>query len=156
LITQEEKGDKEEKQEIVRNLKALGLPIEKIAQGTGLTEKQLKELRCNIQNEPLLRRQTYYDKISHQELVDEIIEMDPAIKKAEAKLRSISMDDEILRLYELREKALSDWNSEIDHARKEGKEEEKVEIARNLKAIGIAIEKIAQGTGLTEEQIKKL
>ena len=37
-----------------------------------------------------------------------------------------------------------------------GYERGKLEIARNLKKMGISIEQIAQGTGLGEEQIKGL
>jgi predicted transposase/invertase (TIGR01784 family) len=38
----------------------------------------------------------------------------------------------------------------------QAKREEKLEIARNLKAIGIPIGQIVQATGLTEEQINEL
>ena len=46
--------------------------------------------------------------------------MDIAIQKAETKLRTVSQDDEARRIYEMREKALSDWTSGINHARREG------------------------------------
>jgi predicted transposase/invertase (TIGR01784 family) len=78
--------------------------------------------------------------------------MDIAIKKAETKMRSVTRDDEALRWYEVREKALSDWTSGVNHAIRE----RDIEIARNLKALGIPIEKIAQGTGLTEQQVEQL
>ena len=46
--------------------------------------------------------------------------MDIAIQKAEMKLRRVSQDDESLRIYEIREKALSDWTSGVNHAKREG------------------------------------
>jgi predicted transposase/invertase (TIGR01784 family) len=58
--------------------------------------------------------------------------------------------------YHMREMALSDWTSGVNHARQEGKEEGQKEIARNLKAMGIPIGQIAQGTGLTIEQMDNL
>jgi predicted transposase/invertase (TIGR01784 family) len=74
----------------------------------------------DIRNDPLQRWLTYFDKGSPQELVEEAIKMDIAIQKAERKLRSVSEDDESLRIYEMREKALSDWTSGVNHARREG------------------------------------
>jgi predicted transposase/invertase (TIGR01784 family) len=40
--------------------------------------------------------------------------------------------------------------------RVEGREEEKLEIARNLKTMGLPSESISQATGLTLEEIEKL
>jgi predicted transposase/invertase (TIGR01784 family) len=106
----------------------------------------------DIQNDPLHRWLTYFDKDSPQDLVEEVLKMDIAIQKADAKMNFVSRDEEALRVYEMREKALSDWTSGVNHAKRERDKE----IARNLKAMGIPIEQIAQGTGLTEQQIKGL
>jgi len=81
-----------------------------------------------------LRWLTYLDKGSPQELIEEAIKMDIAIQKAEMKLRSVSQDDESLRIYEMREKALSDWTSGVNHARREGIKEGKEEIIKLLKS----------------------
>jgi predicted transposase/invertase (TIGR01784 family) len=78
--------------------------------------------------------------------------MDTAIRKAEEKMVHVSMDKEALRAYQMREMALSDWVSGINHA----KREEKIEIARNFKEMGISAEQISQGTGLSIEEIVKL
>jgi predicted transposase/invertase (TIGR01784 family) len=64
----------------------------------------------------------------------------------------------------MRQMALSDWTSGVNYARREGikegiktgEEQKTVEIARNLKAMGVPIGQIAQGTGLTEAQIREL
>jgi predicted transposase/invertase (TIGR01784 family) len=98
--------------------------------------------------------------------------MDRAIQKAEEKMAYISQDKEALRAYQMREMALSDWTSGLNHAREEGIQEGREEgiqegivkgreegiraIARNLKKMGIAVEQIAQGTGLSIEDIAKL
>jgi predicted transposase/invertase (TIGR01784 family) len=126
----------------------------------------------DIRHDALHRWLTWFDKDSPQTLVEEVINMDRAIQKAQEKMVYISRDKEALRAYQMREMALSDWTSGINHARREGiqegiekgrregklegKLEEKQEIARNLKAIGISLEQIVQITGLTEAQIREL
>ncbi|MDR2951923.1 MAG: Rpn family recombination-promoting nuclease/putative transposase [Treponema sp.] len=77
----------------------------------------------DVTNNVLHRWLTYLDKRSPKKLVEEVIKMDIAIQKAEERLRTISQDAESLRLYEIREKALYDWNSGIDFAERKGKEE---------------------------------
>jgi predicted transposase/invertase (TIGR01784 family) len=64
----------------------------------------------------------------------------------------VSIDKEALRAYQMREMALSDWTSGLNHARREGIQE----VARNLKKIGVPLEQIAQGTGLSIEDIARL
>jgi predicted transposase/invertase (TIGR01784 family) len=89
-----------------------------------------------------------------------LLKMDRGIQKAEARVAHISKDKEALRAYEMRQMALSDWTSGINYARREGiktgEKQKTVEIARNLKAIGVPFGQIAQGTGLTEAQIREL
>jgi predicted transposase/invertase (TIGR01784 family) len=97
-------------------------------------------------------------------MIEEVIKMDAAIQKAQERLDFVAHDKEALREYHMREMALSDWTSGVNHARLEGKAEGRQqgrsegqkERARNLKAMGIPIGQIAQGTGLTVEQIEKL
>jgi len=108
----------------------------------------------DIENDPLHRWLTYLDKGSPQDLVEEAIKMDIAIQKAETKLRTVSQDDEARRIYEMREKALSDWTSGINHARREGREEGRKETARNMMANGEPVDKIIRYTGLTREEIE--
>jgi predicted transposase/invertase (TIGR01784 family) len=92
--------------------------------------------------------------------INEILENDEGIAMAGEVLMTISRDEvERARLmsefkYEI------DTQSKIGYARKEGRSEGRTEgrqeVARNLKAMGIPIEQIAQGTGLTPDQIKAL
>jgi predicted transposase/invertase (TIGR01784 family) len=82
--------------------------------------------------------------------------IDPAIQKAEEKLTALSHDSEFLRLYHLREKALAEWNSDMDQFRKESKLEKTQEIAGNLKHLGIPLDQIAQATGLSVDEVEQL
>ena len=65
-----------------------------------------------------------------------------------------------LREYEDSLKAYRDIKNSIDTARKEGRVEgrveEKVAIARNLKSMGMSISDVSKATGLQEEEIKAL
>jgi predicted transposase/invertase (TIGR01784 family) len=106
----------------------------------------------DIKNDSLHRWLTWFNKDSPPELVKEVVKMDAAIKKAEERVSYVSNDKEALRAYQMRQMALSDYTSGINHARREGmregEEKKMVEIARNLKSIGDTKEKIAQVTGL--------
>jgi predicted transposase/invertase (TIGR01784 family) len=134
----------------------------------------------DIWNDPLQRWLAWFDWESSEGLVEEAIKMDAAIGKAAARVEYLSKDKEALRAYEMRQMALSDWTSGINHARREGikegmktgikegmktgikegiktgEEQKAFEIARNLKALGLPLEQIVRGTGLTEAQIRGL
>ena len=59
-----------------------------------------------------------------------------------------------------RKLAIIDYNTSIDMAHKEGREEgeraQKLRIAKNLKEKGIEINIIVETTGLTKEEVEKL
>jgi predicted transposase/invertase (TIGR01784 family) len=78
--------------------------------------------------------------------------MDVGIQKAQERLAFVANDKEALREYHMREMALSDWTSGVNHARQEGQKE----IARRLKARGRPLEEIAEDTGLDVETIRRL
>jgi predicted transposase/invertase (TIGR01784 family) len=101
---------------------------------------------------PLHRWLVYFNEHSPAELVEEVVKMDTAIQLAQDKMEMIARDPELLRAYEQYEKAASDWTSGINGARRE----EKAEIAKNLKAMGDSVDKIAQVTGLSAEEIAGL
>jgi predicted transposase/invertase (TIGR01784 family) len=110
----------------------------------------------DVLNEPLHRWLTWFDKDSPRTIVEEVIKMDRAIQKAEERLAFVSSDKEVLRAYQMREMAMSDWTSAINYARREGEQKTAVEIAGNLKNIGVPFEQVAQVTGLSIEEIEKL
>jgi predicted transposase/invertase (TIGR01784 family) len=82
----------------------------------------------------------------------EVVKMDAAIQKAQERVDYVSIDKEVLRAYQMREMALSDYTSGINHAKREGKKE----VAQKMKSRNVPIEQIAEDTGLTAEEIKKL
>ncbi|MDR3236198.1 MAG: hypothetical protein LBT48_05655 [Prevotellaceae bacterium] len=85
--------------------------------------------------------------------------MDTAIKEDE-KIRYILADKETFHLYEMRAKALSDYVSGINAAKREGEENgfknARVEIARKLKSFNLSFTQIHESTGLSIEEIEKL
>jgi predicted transposase/invertase (TIGR01784 family) len=99
---------------------------------------------------------TWFDRESPQNLVEEVLKMDTAIQRAEEKMVHVTNDKEALRAYQMREMALSDWTSGVNHAKREGAKEAAQEIARNLKHLGTPFDKIAQATGLSIEEVEKL
>ena len=80
------------------------------------------------------------------------------IKEAVEKLDSLSEDERMQRIADLREKAILDekaiYAKGLDDGIKEGKQNEKLEIAKKLKNKGLCIKEILELTGLTEEEIK--
>ena len=82
------------------------------------------------------------------------------IRQAKDELIRMSNDKKQRELYDMRANSLRDKNSELNAAekrgREEGRKEEKIEIARNMKLNGLNINTICRITGLTEEDIKKL
>ncbi|MDR2364041.1 MAG: Rpn family recombination-promoting nuclease/putative transposase [Spirochaetaceae bacterium] len=122
----------------------------------------------DIRNDPLHRWLTWFDRDSPPKLVEEVIKMDTAIQKAEEKMEYVSIDKEALRAYQMREMALSDWTSGLNHARREGIQEGMrkgiqkgmrkgiQKIAANLKRRGVPIDQIAEDTGLSVEDIARL
>ncbi|GHV86387.1 hypothetical protein AGMMS50230_19950 [Spirochaetia bacterium] len=117
----------------------------------------------DFKNDTLQRWMTWFDKDSPPAVVEEVVKMDAAIQKAEARMAFVSNDKEAFRAYQMREMALSDWTSGVNHAKQEGRIEGKIEgriegkieIARSMKTDKAAIEKIMQYTGLTREEIDK-
>jgi predicted transposase/invertase (TIGR01784 family) len=83
--------------------------------------RRLKEK--DIINNPLHRWLTFFSKETDEETIKKIIAMDTAIGKAQEKVAYVSRDAETLRLYNMRELALMDYVSGINHARREGMQE---------------------------------
>jgi predicted transposase/invertase (TIGR01784 family) len=114
----------------------------------------------DVENDFLHRWLSYLDPKSPKELVEEVIKMDMAIQEAEMKMRTVTQDEESLRLYEMREKAQYDWTSGVNHAKREGRAEgaiqKQIEIAKSLLSKGFPIDLIYETTGLDIDAIKNL
>ena len=84
----------------------------------------------------------------------------PQLEKAVGVLKELSADERTRMLAEAREKARRDEVSRLNRARREGREEGKKEkaiaVARKLLSLNIPIEKIAEATDLSCEEIKAL
>ena len=84
----------------------------------------------------------------------------PEIRKAVDLLYEISADDKVRAEYNARQKAWMDRQSQFDgyykEGKAEGKAEGKIEIARNLKSLGVSTDIIIKSTGLSSEEIAKL
>ena len=82
------------------------------------------------------------------------------IKKAMKELEKMSEDEELRRLAELKEKAIRDEKSAkyrwTEEGIKEGKKQEKIEIAKKLLELNTTIEDIIKVTELTKEEILKI
>jgi predicted transposase/invertase (TIGR01784 family) len=106
----------------------------------------------DIVNNSLERWLTYFDKNTNEKVLEEVIKMDSAIGKAQERFDFIIRDKEFLRAYDMREMAMSDWTTGINTA----KMEEKIEIAKNLKRMGLPVAQIVEGTGLDLKTIESL
>ncbi len=81
----------------------------------------------------------------------------PAIQKAFGVLKTISADEETRRLAEMREDALRNEVSMLNAARREGKIEEKQNVALNMIALGsYSMEQISQVTRLSMDEVLRL
>jgi predicted transposase/invertase (TIGR01784 family) len=79
------------------------------------------------------------------------------VKQALSRIRVLSADEEARRLAFVRERALRDEVSLLNEAKREGREEGREEVARNLIAMDLLTdEQIAAVSGLTEEAVKAL
>jgi predicted transposase/invertase (TIGR01784 family) len=114
---------------------------------------KFKALRSkDLKNEPLHRWLTWLNQDSPPELIKEVVQMDASIQKAEELALMVSGDAEALRQYYMRGMALSDWTSSLSYAKREANKE----TAKRLKDMGLTSDQIAQGTGLSMEEIAKL
>jgi len=80
----------------------------------------------------------------------------PTIKKAREEVTYLTGDAAVKRLEFLREKWEMDRISDINHAKEEGKQEEKIETARRLIKKGMDIKLIIEITGLSRDDIEKI
>lgn len=116
--------------------------------------KELKE-NCNS-----LELWAKFINAEKKEELDMIAKQNVYIQSAYDRLQVISQDKQKRMEYEARQKALFDYNQFMYEAeqrgREEGREEEKLAIAKNFIALGLPTDTIVQGTGLSAEAIEKM
>ncbi|MDR2028277.1 MAG: Rpn family recombination-promoting nuclease/putative transposase [Treponema sp.] len=106
--------------------------------------------------DPLHRWMIYMDRESPQEMVEEVMKMDQGILKAQEVMDMVTLDPELLRAYYREGMALSDEKSMLNGARQEGRQEERLEIARNMIQSRFDPELIAGITGLPPDVVRSL
>ena len=88
--------------------------------------------------------------------VTEKMEESKEIKEAVEKLDSLSEDERMQRIADLREKAILDEKAIYAKGLEEGSQKEKIEIAKKMLQKGISLENIIEITGLNQEEIEKI
>jgi len=91
-------------------------------------------------------------KAEREEEFDVIAEKNPVIKKAVVELKRLSQSEEAQRIYDARQKAISDEKARTRTAHNKAARE----IATNLIRIGLSNEQIHEGTKLSLAEIEKL
>jgi predicted transposase/invertase (TIGR01784 family) len=134
-------------------------------------QKLQKDLETMPDTDEKTRQQILWLKFIRAEEEEEVKMLAvkiPEIQEAYGVLQRLSEDERVRLLYESREKALIDEQARLYGARKEGKEEgivegraegkaeTQIETARRFLAMGVSVEMVAQGTGLTEKEVRDL
>jgi hypothetical protein len=115
-----------------------------------------KKINGLLSSEPLIRWLAWFNKNSPPELVTEVKKMDEAIQLADERLVYLSGDEDAIRAYEVRFKAMCDWTSERNYAIKTGRDEKALEIARKMKEAGRPFGEIIEFTDIPAETIEQL
>jgi predicted transposase/invertase (TIGR01784 family) len=107
-------------------------------------------------NESLVRWLTWFNEKSPPELLAEVTKMDNAIQMADERMVYLSGDEDAIRAYEVRFKAMCDWRTDQDYATEKGIKKAELKIARKLKKMGLPVSQIAEITELSLETIEQL
>lgn len=91
-----------------------------------------------------------------RELVNRIIESEEVLTMASELLMSISQDERERAIFRSRRKFQTDMQSNLATARDQGRQIERIEIARNALQMGLQMEDIVKLTGLTLEEVEHL
>jgi predicted transposase/invertase (TIGR01784 family) len=118
----------------------------------------------DIEHNPLHRWLQYFDAKTPDRVVKELLEMDPVLERAQKVMDEIQRDEGLLHAYHMYEMSLSDETSRLNYAMekglkqgmKKGVKQEKLEIARKLKTLGLSSEQIVSTTGLSPKRIATL
>ena len=81
---------------------------------------------------------------------------DPYFEELMEEAEFANMTEEQRWRYALAMKQKWDYKNTIDYARKEGREEGKIEVAKEMLADNVPVETIMKYSGLTEEQVRAL
>ena len=100
----------------------------------------------------LQRWLAFLEKDINKNMLEELMNMEPAIKMAEEKLDYLSSDPYTIELYKARE----DSEHEKANFYSSGRDDERLEIAKRMLDVGTDVDFIMQMTGLMKEEVEKL
>jgi predicted transposase/invertase (TIGR01784 family) len=103
-------------------------------------------------NAPLCRWLAWLDRNSKPETLEEITKMDNTIQAADEMFSFVTADEDAIRAYERRFKAMCDETTRREGALREGI----TIVARNALKEGLSVEFVQKITGLSREEIEKL
>jgi predicted transposase/invertase (TIGR01784 family) len=86
----------------------------------------------------------------------QLVEHDTLVQQAYQEFQRFTSNDEMREKVRQRQRFLEDYQIGMDAAKDEGKSEEKVDIARNMKRDGVDSSVIAKYTGLSSAAIERL
>jgi len=92
----------------------------------------------------------------NKEVFKMLAEKNEKIRKAYNILEVISKDDNARAAYESREAELHDQMTRLKSAKEEGIKETTIKNAKNFLIMGLDIEMVAKGTGLSVEEVQKI
>jgi len=118
---------------------------------------ELPKLPDNIDGKDMLLLWLSLFKADTEEELEKIKEMEvPSMNQAINAYYTITASSEFREKERLREKARHDEAQALFHAEQKGKQKQKIEIARNLKELGLPFDQIAKATDLEKNEIEKL
>lgn len=94
----------------------------------------------------------FLEKDISETTLKELMSLDTAIEKAEQKIEYLSSDEEAMKIYYERERSLHERANMISSA----EERKSIENAINFLKLGVDVETVAKGTGLSIEKIREL
>ena len=94
----------------------------------------------------------FLEKDTPEATLKELMSLDTAIEKAEQKIEYLSSDEETMRIYYERERSLHERANMISSA----EEMKSIENAINFLRLGVDIETVVKGTGISIEKVKEL
>ena len=127
-------------------------------------EKFKKLKNKNLKEDKLQRWLSFFREDISKEELEELMDMDADIRKAEEKIEYLSSDPKALALYKARERSLHERANMISSAKEEGREEGReegakekaVKLAENFLKMGFTAEQVAEGSELPLEKVIEL
>lgn len=111
------------------------------------------------ENEPIIQWMMFL-QARNKEVFEMLAEKNEKIRKAYNILESISKDDKARAAYESREAELHDQMTRLKSAKeegiKEGIKEATIKNAKNFLAMGLDVDMVAKGTGLSVEEVQSI